>query len=58
MHFLHSNPQRLAAEFFGTLWLAFGGCGAAVLASENVQWLATLFGEGEPETPLEVATEG
>jgi aquaporin Z len=25
--------QRLAAEFVGTLWLVFGGCGAAVLAA-------------------------
>jgi len=25
--------QRLAAEFLGTLWLTFGGCGAAVLAA-------------------------
>lgn len=25
--------RRLAAEFFGTFWLVFGGCGAAVLAS-------------------------
>jgi aquaporin Z len=25
--------RRLAAEFFGTLWLVFGGCGAAVLAA-------------------------
>jgi aquaporin Z len=25
--------QRLAAEFFGTLWLVLGGCGAAVLAA-------------------------
>jgi aquaporin Z len=25
--------RRTAAEFFGTLWLVFGGCGAAVLAA-------------------------
>ncbi len=29
----HPLSQRLAAEFFGTFWLVFGGCGAAVLAS-------------------------
>lgn len=23
--------KRTAAEFFGTFWLVFGGCGAAVL---------------------------
>jgi aquaporin Z len=26
-------PNRLAAEFFGTLWLVLGGCGSAVLAA-------------------------
>jgi aquaporin Z len=26
-------PRRVAAEFFGTFWLVFGGCGAAVLAA-------------------------
>ena len=26
-------PQRLLAEAFGTFWLVFGGCGAAVLAA-------------------------
>ena len=25
--------RNLAAEFFGTFWLVFGGCGAAVLAA-------------------------
>ena len=25
--------RRLFAEFFGTFWLVFGGCGAAVLAA-------------------------
>ncbi len=27
------EPRRLAAEFFGTFWLVFAGCGSAVLAS-------------------------
>jgi len=27
------DPRRLAAEFLGTFWLVFAGCGAAVLAS-------------------------
>ena len=26
-------PRRLAAEFLGTFWLVFGGCGSAVLAA-------------------------
>ncbi len=26
-------PRRLGAEFFGTFWLVFGGCGSAVLAA-------------------------
>jgi len=25
--------RRTTAEFFGTFWLTFGGCGAAVLAA-------------------------
>src|ERR1700731_3645433 len=25
--------RRVAAEFFGTFWLVFGGCGSAVLAA-------------------------
>ena len=29
----HPLSQRLAAEFFGTFGLVFGGCGAAVLAA-------------------------
>jgi len=28
-----SLSNRLAAEFFGTFWLVFGGCGSAVLAA-------------------------
>jgi aquaporin Z len=26
-------PRQIVAEFFGTFWLVFGGCGAAVLAA-------------------------
>ena len=29
----HPATQRLVAEAFGTFWLVFGGCGAAVLAA-------------------------
>ena len=29
----HDTTRRAAAEFFGTFWLTFGGCGAAVLAA-------------------------
>jgi aquaporin Z len=25
--------KRVAAEFLGTLWLVFGGCGSAILAA-------------------------
>src|SRR5580765_1507242 len=28
-----SMSRRLGAEFFGTFWLTFGGCGSAVLAA-------------------------
>jgi aquaporin Z len=30
----YSLKKRLAAEFFGTFWLVFGGCGSAVLAAK------------------------
>jgi aquaporin Z len=29
----HDTLKRSAAEFFGTFWLTFGGCGAAVLSA-------------------------
>lgn len=29
----HDTMRRAAAEFFGTFWLTFGGCGAAVLSA-------------------------
>ncbi len=30
---MYSLRKRLVAEFFGTFWLVFGGCGSAVLAA-------------------------
>jgi aquaporin Z len=40
----------LAAEFFGTFWLVFGGCGAAVLAAGvkdvGIGWLGVAFAFG------------
>jgi len=29
----HSNSKKWAAEFIGTFWLTFGGCGSAVIAA-------------------------
>ena len=28
-----ANINRALAEFFGTFWLVFGGCGSAVIAA-------------------------
>src|SRR6476469_6030691 len=40
---MHPLSRRLAAEFFGTFWLVFGGCGAAVLGG-NYLGVAIAFG--------------
>ncbi|MBD0860199.1 aquaporin Z [Gordonia sp. zg691] len=31
-----SPAARLAAEFFGTFWLVFGGCGSAIFAAKQI----------------------
>ena len=46
MNPMHPMPQRIAAEFFGTFWLVFGGCGAAVIAGDAIGFygIALAFG--------------
>jgi aquaporin Z len=43
---MHPLPQRVAAEFFGTFWLVFGGCGAAIFAGTEIGFygVALAFG--------------
>ncbi|MFZ3180633.1 MAG: aquaporin Z [Methylocystis silviterrae] len=33
----HTLPRRLLAEFLGTFWLVFGGCGSAVISASFPQ---------------------
>src|SRR5271167_679968 len=33
---MHSIGKRSLAEFFGTFWLVFGGCGSAVFAAKFI----------------------
>lgn len=39
-----SNIKKWTAEFLGTFWLTFGGCGSAVLAATFPQWGIGLLG--------------
>ena len=43
---MHPLPRRIAAEFFGTFWLVFGGCGAAIFAGSEIGFygIALAFG--------------
>ncbi len=41
-----SIGKRASAEFIGTFWLVFGGCGAAVLAGHQIGWLGVSFAFG------------
>lgn len=43
---MHPLIQRIAAEFFGTFWLVFGGCGAAIFAGSEIGFygIALAFG--------------
>lgn len=43
---MHSLQQRLAAEFFGTFWLVFGGCGTAIFAGEHVGFFGVALAFG------------
>jgi aquaporin Z len=39
--------NKLLAEFFGTFWLTFGGCGSAVLAAKFLaDWSASRWPSG------------
>ena len=40
----HDTMRRAAAEFFGTFWLTFGGCGAAVISAGYPQLGIGFFG--------------
>ncbi|MGH3361659.1 MAG: aquaporin Z [Nocardioides sp.] len=43
---MYPMRHRLAAEFFGTFWLVFAGCGTAVLAGEAVGFLGIALAFG------------
>ncbi|WP_176012045.1 aquaporin Z [Victivallis sp. Marseille-Q1083] len=41
-----SIQKKMAAEFFGTFWLVFGGCGSAVLAGNYINNTGVAFAFG------------
>jgi aquaporin Z len=45
-----SLTKKCSAEFFGTFWLSFGGCGSAVLAAgypiAGIGWLGVALAFG------------
>ncbi|MFV8749812.1 aquaporin Z [Nannocystaceae bacterium ST9] len=41
-----SLGKRASAEFIGTFWLVFAGCGAAVLAGSQIGWLGVSLAFG------------
>lgn len=43
---MHTTSQRLGAEFFGTFWLVFGGCGTAIFAGGAVGALGVALAFG------------
>ena len=47
---MYSIAKKCAAEFFGTAWLVFGGCGSAVLAAK--------FLDGAEQTNLGIGFVG
>lgn len=38
--------RKMLAEFLGTFWLVFGGCGTAIFAGQHVGWLGVSFAFG------------
>ena len=50
--------RRLGAEAFGTFWLVFGGCGAAVIAGDKIGNLGVAFAFGLTVVTMAYAVGG